>query len=70
MRKLVILRGAQGCGKSTFIKENNLERFTLSADQIRLMYSSPEMTINYKEEIPQFNNKKYGICFLHYLKIE
>lgn len=35
-----------------------MERFTLSADQIRLMYSSPEMTINYKEEIPQFNNKK------------
>lgn len=58
MRKLVILRGAQGCGKSTFIKENDLEIFTLSADQIRLMYSSPEMTINYKEEIPQFNNKK------------
>lgn len=58
MRKLVILRGAQGCGKSTFIKEHNLERFTLSADQIRLMYSSPEMNINYSEEIPQFNNKK------------
>lgn len=58
MRKLVLLRGAQGCGKSTFIKEHNLGIFTLSADQIRLMYSSPEMTINYKEEIPQYNNKK------------
>lgn len=58
MRKLVILRGAQGCGKSTFIKEHNLENFTLSADQIRLMYSSPEMNINYQEDIPQFNNKK------------
>ena len=58
MRKLVILRGAQGCGKSTFIKEHNLENYTLSADQIRLMYSSPEMNINYTEDIPQFNNKK------------
>ncbi len=58
MRKLVILRGAQGCGKSTFIKDNNLEIYTLSADQIRLMYSSPEMNTSYSSEIPQFNNKK------------
>ena len=58
MRKLVILRGAMGCGKSTFIKEHNLERFTLSSDNIRLMFNAPEMNINYKEEIPQYNNKK------------
>ncbi len=47
-----------GCGKSTFIKEHNLEEFTLSSDQIRLMFNSPQMSINYQEEIPQFNNKK------------
>lgn len=58
MRKLVILRGAMGCGKSTFIKEHNLENFTLSSDQIRIMFNSPQMNINYGEEIPQFNNKK------------
>ena len=58
MRKLVILRGAMGCGKSTFIKEHQLERFTLSSDQIRLMFNAPQMNINYSEEIPQFNNKK------------
>lgn len=58
MRKLVILRGAMGSGKSTFIKNNDLENFTLCADNIRLMYNSPEMSITYKEEIPQFNNKK------------
>jgi len=58
MRKLVILRGAMGSGKSTFIKEHNLENFTLSSDQIRLMFNSPQMNINYREEIPQFNNKK------------
>ncbi len=58
MRKLIILRGAPGSGKSTFIKENNLDMFTLSTDQIRLMFSSPEMTSNYTEDIPQFNNKK------------
>ena len=58
MRKLVILRGAMGCGKSTFIKEHQLERFTLSSDQIRLMFNAPQLNTNYSEEIPQFNNKK------------
>jgi len=47
-----------GSGKSTFINQNNLEDFTLNADKIRLMYSSPEMTIDYGEMIPQFNNTK------------
>jgi len=58
MRKLVILRGAMGCGKSTFIKENNLESYTISSDKIRLLFNAPEMDINYGEIIPQFNNKK------------
>ncbi len=58
MRKLIIFRGAMGCGKSTFIKNNDLENYTLSTDTIRLMYASPELGIDYKESIPQFNNKK------------
>lgn len=58
MRKLFILRGAMASGKSTFIKDNNLEDFTLNADKIRLLFNSPEMTTNYSEMIPQFNNKK------------
>ena len=58
MRKLIILRGAMGCGKSTFIKNNDLENYTLSTDTIRLMYASPELGIDYKESISQFNNKK------------
>ena len=58
MRKLIVLRGAMGCGKSTFIKEHKLENFTLSSDQIRLMLNAPKMTVNCSEEIPQFNNKK------------
>ena len=41
MRTIYILRGAPGSGKSTWIKENNLEQYTLSADNIRLMYQSP-----------------------------
>ena len=58
MRKLIILRGAMGSGKTSFIKEHNLENYTLSTDNIRLMFSSPELSINYQEVIPQFNNKK------------
>ena len=58
MRKLIILRGASGCGKSTFIKDNDLENYTLSTDAIRIMYASPELGIDYKENIPQFYNKK------------
>ena len=33
--------GAPGSGKSTWIKDNNLEMYTLSADMIRLQHSSP-----------------------------
>lgn len=57
MRALVILRGAMGAGKSTWLKNNNLEQYTLCPDKIRLMYSSPQMqpdsydyTINQKNE--------------------
>ena len=37
MRTLYLLRGAPGAGKSTWIKENQLEPFTLSGDSIRQM---------------------------------
>ena len=43
MRILLLLRGAPGCGKSTWIEENGLKPYTLSADSIRLMYQSPVM---------------------------
>lgn len=41
MRTLFILRGAPASGKSTWIKENDLEPHTLSTDNLRLMYQSP-----------------------------
>ena len=36
MRQLVLLRGGMGSGKSTWIKEHNLEDFTLSPDALRV----------------------------------
>jgi predicted kinase len=49
-RKLIILRGVPGCGKSTWIKENNLDIYTLSSDSIRLMFGAPN------PYIPQTND--------------
>lgn len=40
---LVFLHGLPGTGKSTFIKENKLERYTLSLDQFRLLAHGPEL---------------------------
>ena len=42
-KKLILFRGAPGCGKSTFIKNNGLEQYTLSTDLIRLEISEPEI---------------------------
>lgn len=68
MRKLIILRGAQGSGKSTFISENNLDNYTLSADKIRLLYSSPSLTLDYREDIPQYNNRKVWSLLFYLLE--
>lgn len=43
MRVLAVTRGVPGCGKSTFIREHNLEPYTISADNIRLLFESPVM---------------------------
>ena len=43
MRSLLLMRGAPGSGKSTWIKEHNLEQYTLSPDTIRVMCSSLEL---------------------------
>lgn len=44
MRTLLLLRGAPGCGKSTFIETNGLKHYTLSADDLRLLCQSPQQT--------------------------
>ena len=41
MRTLVLMKGAPGCGKSTFIRNQGLEPYTLSPDTIRNMYAGP-----------------------------
>lgn len=56
MRVLLLLRGSPGCGKSTWIEQNGLKPYTLSADDIRILCSSPALTVSGKEEINQNND--------------
>ena len=57
MRTLVLLRGSAGVGKSTYIEQNGLKQYTLSADDIRLLCQSPVMQIDGTIAISQNNEK-------------
>ena len=57
MRVLLLFRGAPGCGKSTFIDNNGLRPYALSADEIRLQCESPQQNIYGKDEISCKNDK-------------
>lgn len=56
MRNLYLMRGLPACGKSTFIKNNNLEPYTVSSDKLREMLAGIEyntsgnMCISQKED--------------------
>ena len=57
MRVLLLLRGSAGVGKSTYIKEHDLEQYALSADNIRLMCQSPVLQTDGSVAISQTNEK-------------
>lgn len=40
MKKLYVLRGVPGSGKSTFIRQHHLDPYTISTDQLRLLLSN------------------------------
>lgn len=42
-KRLVLMHGAPGAGKSTFIKKLGLEHLTISPDNLRLLLSEPEL---------------------------
>ena len=58
MLTLILLRGAPGSGKSTWIRDNNLEAYTLSADAIRLLIQSPVLTVDGGYTISQRNDNR------------
>lgn len=55
MRVLLLMRGAPGCGKSTFIDSHGLRPYALSADEIRLLCQSPKQTVEGTTEISTEN---------------
>ena len=58
MRTLLLMRGAPGVGKSTFIEKNNLKKYTLCADDIRLLIQTPIMQTDGSFAISQKNDNK------------
>lgn len=58
MRKLLLMRGLPGAGKSTWLKNRGLEQYVLSSDAIRLMLNSPVMDSNGNYSISQAQNRR------------
>lgn len=63
MKKIYVLRGVPGCGKSTFIRHFHLEPYTISTDNLRLLYSNLKTIYDEKQDrlrqvIPQEYNKQ------------
>lgn len=53
MRTLLLMRGAPGSGKTTWIREHGLEDYTLSPDNVRVLCSSTELQPNGEFKISQ-----------------
>lgn len=69
MRVLLLFRGSPGCGKSTYIEEHGLKPYTLSADDIRMLCSSPTLDISGKVCINQENEKTVWSTLFKLLEI-
>lgn len=52
MRTLLVLRGAPGSGKSTWIKNNKLEAYTICPDDLRVLCGSRELYADGHVSIP------------------
>lgn len=58
MRQIYLLRGAPGSGKSTWIRKNKLEPFTISSDNVRMLLHGIEYDQFGKPYLPQKHNKQ------------
>ena len=63
MKKLYVLRGVPGSGKSTFIRQHRLEPYTIATDNLRLLYGNlksiyDEERHQIRQVIPQEYNEQ------------
>ena len=63
MKILLVLRGIPASGKSTWIKERELEQYTLSTDNIRLLFAAPEQTSDGRYAISSKYDKQVWAFF-------
>lgn len=68
MRVLLVLRGASASGKSTFVKENNLEPYSISMDNIRKALFGLERDSKGDFTIPQKMNSMVYDVFVEALE--
>ena len=68
MRTILLTRGIPASSKSTWVKENKLEPYTLSADNIRLLIQSPVTNIDGKLVITQKNDSKVWALLFNLLE--
>jgi len=58
MRTLIITIGSQASGKTTWIKNNNLQNYTISIDEIRKQFQTPSVDIYGNKQITTTDDKK------------
>lgn len=64
MRYLVFLRGVPGSGKSTFVRGNKLELYTISSDTVRTLLKPPVLSITGKTILSQkINPRVWGLIY-------
>lgn len=68
MRKLILLRGLAGSGKSTWVKEQQLEPYTLSSDIMRLLFGNYHMNSEGVRKISMEKDKLVWNTFYHILE--
>ena len=56
MKKIFILRGVPGSGKSSWVKEKQLEPYTISSDNVRLLFRGPVQDLQGYRTISQEDN--------------
>lgn len=64
IRYFVFLRGTPGSGKSTFVRENSLEQYTISSDTVRLLLKPPILSLTGRPIISQkINRRVWGLIY-------